>query len=219
VRQIQEFKLESFDWSRKGKAGMSANVVALATEMEEGSENDMAELGKVTIAELTEANPNLVTLIRAEGAAAAQTQIDEMEPLKEEAESSRTLFAKLREVLGIDENTDVVQAVADVQEKVENVNSSTLKEKIGEIIAGKVSGERSKSSILRLVNVTEMEGLDDDALKTKVEGLFDTDEDIKAIVSEMEGAPAPLSHRGKDRMTEGGKVGSSGMVRESVSKL
>jgi len=220
VRYIKEFKLESFDWSRKGKQGMNARVVALATEMQEGSEDDV-EIGKLTLTELQAANPSLVDLIKAEGKKETEATISEMEPKVEAADKAEETFKKLRDVLGIDESADIVQAVGDVVEQVENVSKKTLMEKIGEVVAGKVKGDRARSAVLRLVPVTEMEGKSDDDLKSAVEALFDSDEDIKAIVTEMEGGAGPLRHTGSgDRMTGSeSKVGQSGMVKTGTTKL
>jgi hypothetical protein len=215
VRYIQKFKLESFDWSRKGKQGMDARLVALATEME-GSEEDV-EIGKLTLAELQAANPSLVDLIKAEGRKDADATISEMEPKVEAADEADETFKKLRELLKIDENTDIVQAVGEVVEKVDNVASSTLREKIAAIVADKVKGDRAKSAVMRLVPVTEMEGKSDDDLEKAVTGLFDTDEDIKAIITEMEGGAGPLTHVGGSG--ERDKVGGSGMVKSGSIKL
>jgi hypothetical protein len=216
VRYIKQFKLESFDWSRKGKAGMDARLVTVASEME-GSEKDV-EIGKLTLDELQEANPSLVTLIKNQGKEEAEKTISEMEPKVEAADQADETFKKLRDVLGIDENTDIVQAVGDVVEQVDSVSKKTLREKIGEVVAGKVKGERARSAVLRLVDVTEMEGKSDEELEKAVEALFDSDEDIKAIVTEMEGGAGPLT-QGRISDPKGDKVGQSGMVSAGTTKL
>jgi hypothetical protein len=216
VRYIKQFKLESFDWSRKGKQGMSAHVVALATEME-GSEQDV-EIGKLTLAELQAGNPSLVDLIKGEGKKEAEATISEMEPKVEAAGQADETFKKLRDVLGIDDSVDIVQAVGDVVEKVENTATTTLREKIADIVGGKVKGDRARSAVMRLVPVSEMEGKSDDDLAKSVEELFDTDEDIKAIVSEMEGGAGPLTNSGNDN-GKGNQVGKSGMITTGSTKL
>lgn len=215
VRMIERFALESIDWARPGAAGMDARVVAIATEME-GGDKEM-DWSKVTLEELEREAPALFTLMRNKVEGEQSKVVSEMEAKVTEHEAHVTLFAKLREVLGIDDKTDVLEAVTEVVEKVDNMSAKTLKDKIGDILTSKVKNEKARSTILRLVDVSEMEGLSDDDLKTKVEGLFDSDEDIKAVVSEMSSGPAPLAsgrHRGS-----GGNVSDSTHTRQSVKKL
>jgi hypothetical protein len=150
-----------------------------------------------------------------------------MEEKAKVADEATSLFTRLREVLGIDEKADIVQAVADIQEKVDNLSASTLREKVNEVLTSKLKRESAKRAVLRVLTgtpeiVTEMEGASDDELKELVEKQMTENEEITEIISEMDSAPAPLHSRnsnGNDGGRSGSKVGGSGMVREGVSKL
>jgi hypothetical protein len=201
IQRVTQFALESIDWSRKGKAAMSARLVTVAAE-QEGAE-EVADLSKVSIAEITAENPNLVELIKRDGAADAEAKIAEMEPAVEEVEGHRTLMTKLRELLGIDEKVDLLEAVGELQEKFTDITTKNVKERVGELLKSKVKDDDARAAVLRLIPVNEMEDLDDDALKTRVEETMEKDETVKAIVSRFSGA-APPANKKKEIAEMGG---------------
>lgn len=193
IQRVTKFALESIDWSRKGKAAMSARLVTVAAEQE--GEEEVADLSKVTVAEITAENPNLVELIQRDGAKEANEKIAEMEPVVKEAEEHRTLMTKLRELLGIDEKVDLLEAVGELQEKFTDITTKNVKERVGELLKSKVKDDDARAAVLRLIPVNEMEDLEDDALKTKVEETMEKDETIKAIVNRFSGAPPPTGKK------------------------
>lgn len=220
VQHIDRFVLESIDWSRKGKAGMKAGVVAIASEMNEGSDNDM-EWAKVTLDDIRRENPALFDLMKAQVEADSATQVAEMKEKADKADEAETVFTKLRAVLKVDEAADVIAAVTDVVSKVEKIGAKEIRERISDILGGKIKDDRAKATVMRLLPVSEMEGLDDDKLAAKIDEVFESDEDIKSIVSEMGSGPAPLAHgrSSESRQSGGSKVGASGMVTVGRRKL
>jgi len=230
VQRVTKLALESIDWSRKGKSAMSARLVTVAAE-QEGKEEDVAEgvvLSKVTMAELAAENPNLVELIKREGASESQTQIAEMEDDVKEVEDHRTLLTKLRELLGVDEKADILEAVGSVITKLEDIGSKNVREKVAELLTGKVKDEKARNAILRMLPIAEMADLEDDALETKVNETIDSDEDIKEIVNRFSGSPGKLSQRERDiaEMGDGNGDGSkyksgseTGNVRVTRTKV
>jgi hypothetical protein len=193
VQRVTKFALESIDWSRKGKAAMSARLITVAAEME--GEEEVDGLSKVTIAEITAENPSLVELIKRDGAAEAEAKVAEMEEVVEEVEEHRTLMTKLRELLGIDEKVDLLEAVGLLQTKFTDITTKNVKERVGELLKSKVKDDDARAAVLRLIPVNEMEDLEDDALKTKVAETMESDETIKAIVNRFSGAPPPTGKK------------------------
>jgi hypothetical protein len=214
VRQIERFALESIDWARKGTQGMSADVVALASEMnDERSDTEVDDLSKVTPDELRKANPSLFRLVEQECEAKANERVSEMEEKVKAADEAETIFTKLRKMFKIEESADMIEAMTKIHARLDNLSSKTLKEKIAAILGDKVKDPKALSTIQRLMPVTEMEGLEDDDLEKKVTEMIDNDEDMQAIITEMSSSPGPLSDRRRDG-SGGSKVGGSGMVKE-----
>lgn len=220
VQHIDRFVLESIDWSRPGKAGMKAGVVAIASEMNEGSDNTM-DLSKVTLADIQRENPSLFTLLKQQVEAEQAATVQEMKDKADKADEVESTLSKLRGILKIDEAADVITAVTEVISKVESIGAKEIRERIGDILGKKVADEKAKAVVMRLLPVTEMEGLDDDKLTAEIEKHLAEDESIKAIVTEMSGAPAPLVKRtaSTDNGSHGSKVGQSGMVAVGRRKL
>lgn len=216
VRMIEKFALESIDWARPGANGMDARVVAVVSE-QEGSEQSM-DLSKVTIEDIERENPSLMTLLRQKVEGEHSASVTEMKEKADKADEAETVFAKLRKLLKIDETADVITAVAEAVTKVDAIGTGELRDKVAAILADKVKNPAAQKTLLRLMPVTEMAGMDDDELKQKVEDILSTDDDVKAVVTEMEQGPAPLS-RHRAPAGEKSTVGGSGMVRSGVKKL
>jgi hypothetical protein len=220
VRQIEEFMLESIDWSRKGAQGMRADLFAVANEMEEG-ENTVAEvdLSKVTIDQLERDNPSLFTLVEQRYKTQFEEQTQEMKDKLKVADEAETVFEKLRKLFKIEEGTDIIEAMTAIHEKLDNLSSKTIRDKVTELLGDKIKSDKARNTVLRLLPVSEMAGLDDDALKAKVEDALEKDAEIRTIITEMDGGPAPLANRrGGDNGGSGGsRIGQSGGVRESAA--
>lgn len=220
VRMVESFALESIDWARPGSAGMDARVVAVTSEMtnEEGSED--VDWAKATLADIERENPSLLELMRQKVTAEHEGSVSEMKTKADQHDADKPVFEKLREVLGLDPEADLVKAVTEVVGKVENLSAKTIRDKVADILTGKLKDERAKATVLRLIPVTEMEGKTDDEITEMVDDLFESDEDIKAVVSEMGGGPAPLPRGGHTRdLSSGSNVGGSGMIKTGSRKL
>jgi hypothetical protein len=226
VRNIERFALESIDWARPGANGMNARVVAWASEME-GSESEVTtgvDLAKLTLDELRAANPSLFTLMKQEVEREQQTAVQEMKEKADKADEAESVFSKLRKVLGIGEDKDVVEAVSEVVTKVEDISKGELKNRIAAVLTKKLGdkdhAKRAQSAIMRLIPVAEMADKTDDEIEKHVEEFLSSDDDAKAIVTEMVQAPAPLArHRIETGSGSGREVGRSGMVKTGKTKL
>jgi hypothetical protein len=220
MKRVTKFVLESIDWSRKGKAGMSARLVAIATEMEGSDKVDPKDIAALTVADLTAHNPNLIELIKRDATVEQQTRISEMEQEAEQAKDGLTLLARVRETLGLKAEDDPVAAIVSAQEELDKINRRTLHERLADILSKKVKNESARKTVLRLLPVSEMENLDDAALEAKVVASIDSDDEIKAIISEMEQTPV---RPGRGSQSSGGNgkgyQPKSGSVRASATKL
>ena len=209
VQRVKEFALESIDWSRKGKAAMSARLVTVAAEMESGEEeSSVTELAKVTVSELKAENPSLYQLIVNETEAAQEEKIEKLEADAQEVEDHRTLFAKIREALHIDDKVDVLEAIVAVQTKLDEIGKKNIAERLTAILSEKIKDDNARAVVTRLMPVSEMEDLDDEALKKKVNETIDSDESIKAIVNRFTGSPGPLKNREINEMGGNGRYDS-----------
>lgn len=218
VRHIEKFALESIDWARPGANGMNARVVAWATEME-GSEKDV-DWSKVTLADIERENPSLFTLMKQRVEQENATAVQEMKEKADKAEKADTVFSKIRKVLGIGDDKDIVEAVTEAVTKVEQIGAGELREKVMAALTDKLGdkGEGAKKTLIRLFPVTEMAGKTDEEIKAEVEKFLDSDEEAKVIVTEMVTAPAPLT-QGRSGGFKKSDIGRSGMVKVSSTKL
>jgi len=177
----------------------------------------VVDLIKVTVAEITAENPNLVELIKRDGAAEAEAKIAEMEPVVEEVEDHRSLMTKLRELLGIDKDADLLEAVGEIQEKLTTTMTANVKERVGELLKSKVKDDDARAAVLRLIPVNEMDDLDDDALETRVDEVMEKDETVKAIVNRFSGTPPPPSRKQKEINEMGGDDNGNGRYESGRS--
>lgn len=223
VRQIKSFALESIDWARPGANGMNARVVAWVSEME-GDHEVANELATATVDELRAANPSLFTLVRQEIEREHADSVSEMKEKADKADEAETLFGKLRKLLKIDDNDSIEEAVVKVVATVDDVGKGELKDRVLTALTKHIKGDdasqkAARSTLLRLIPVTEMAGKTDEEIDTYVEKYLSDDEDAKVIVTEMvTGAPAPLSGATRGQ-GDRSKVGQSGMVTTSRQKL
>lgn len=222
VQRVVEFALESIDWSRKGKSAMSAKLVTVAAE-QEGKEETDVELSKVTVAEIEAENPNLVVLIKSEARAEADKEIAEMEEKVKVADESTTVFQKMRELLGIDESADILEAVGKIQKRLDDIGKKNVRERVLELLKSKIKDDDARNTVLRLLPVNEMsEDLDEEGLKKRVDECFDTDNEIKTIVNRLGNGGGPLKNKTVDEMEGNGKYESgksTGNVKVTRTKL
>jgi hypothetical protein len=223
IQRVAEFALESIDWSRKGKSAMSARLVTVAAEMEGKEDNEVSDLSKVTIAEVKTEAPSLYQLIVNEAQAEQNEKIEELEEKVKDVDENVTLFAKLRDALGIDEKTDILDAVVQMITKIEDAGRKTVNEKLSEILGEKIKDDDARSVVMRLMPVSEMADLDDDALKVKVNEMIDNDEGIKSIINRVAGSPGPRKNGDggsgdgeKDRYASGKSTGNIKVTRTKL---
>lgn len=220
VRMIETFKLESIDWARPGSAGMDAQVVALVSEQEEGS--DKMDLSGVTLKDIETGNPALLTLMRTQVEAEHQESVSEMEQKAKDGDEAKSLLTKISELFGIGDDKDILVKLTEVHERLDNISTGEIKNKVVELLTKKLPGDqhaKARATVLRLLPVQEMEGKTDDEISTTVDEAFEKDDEVMAVVSEMATGPGPLSHRSRERGNGNQKAGGSGMVREGTVKL
>jgi hypothetical protein len=224
VRHIETFRLSSIDWARPGSQGMNAAVAGYATEMKEG---EVAEVdwAKATLADIERENPSLFKLMKARVEEEMEDSISEMKKDADAGKESETIFSKLRKLLGIGDDADVVEAVTEVVSKVDAIGTGELKERVLTALTKHLKGDEPKvkatrATVMRLFPVTEMVGKDDGEIEKAVETFLAEDAEASVLVTEMVTAPAPLSRsRQNGDKSDGGKVGRSGMVSVGSSKL
>lgn len=231
VQEPYRFHLDSFDWSRPGKNAMSAALVGVVAEQTENerSEDEVKpeDIAKLSLSELQTSNPNLVELIKREAVAEKDTVIAEMEETKQEGEDAKTLLQRLREVLHIDEKSDILEAVGNIIAKVEKIGTDEVMARIEKVLTDKVPSESARAVVKRLIpqiTVAEMSEInDDDKFKEKIEAYLDSDDNAKAVIAEMNDGPTPPSQRRTDGRQgsdyEPGRTGKSGSVRVGSVKL
>lgn len=174
---------------------------------------------KVTLDEIERENPSLFKLMEQRASEATAAQVTEMKEKVDKADEADTVFTKLRKLLKIEDSADIVEAVSGVVIKVEDISKGELRDRVAAILGGKLKDDRAKGTVLRLFPVSEMVGKTDEEITTEIDTFLSTDEDAKSVVTEMEQAPAPLTRGGSSGDKNKSKVGGSGMVRETVTKL
>lgn len=201
--KVKEFQIESIDLSRPRKAGMSARMVgALTSEMEERSEKvKTEEIAALTENELRAHAPHLVTAIEDGAKAPLTSKVSEMETAAEAAKPTLALLPQLREILGLKDDADDVTVVQSAISKIKS-EAKTLRESILDSVLSKRFKDADKGDValLRRVLVGEMADVeitgdgekDEKAISEHITKVIDGDTDLKATVSEMEGAAPDL---------------------------
>jgi hypothetical protein len=221
---VEEFELESIDWSRKGKEGMESRVLSVTSEMEDGVEpKDIAAL---TLDEFRQHNPLLFEKIVSDAKAEANAKVKEMEEAQDGAEKNSTLLKEIREKLGIEEGSNPLESITSLLAKVEDHAKEAVKGILDDVLQSKVKSDRARGIVRRLVTVGEMkDGESTEEYRKRVEESVDEaiekDEDVKALVSEMSvGKPEGgrnLHSRETDR-TQGGTEENEFIKRTKVKR-
>lgn len=196
--EVKEFFLESIDWSRKNSQGMEAKLVAVVSEMETITERvkmTPEEISSLQLAELEAHNESLVNLIKTHASREArESTIAEMEAARsaEDPATEVVEIGKLRELLGVDNGKDIVEAVGDIYNKIEDAAKAEVQAWFNELLAEKIPNEKSRGLVGRLVGVKEMAGdfVNDKAgikaeLESRLNDALENDEDVKTAVAEM----------------------------------
>lgn len=239
IKRVKKFALESIDFARPGKAAMSAELIAVVAEMSERSEQvETNEIAKLTIADLTAANPSLVELIKREARSEADTRISEMEGEVEQAKDAKSLVQRLRELLELPDTGDVIQTVTNLITRVESIGREGILGEVRKVLADKVKGDTdeakaSRALIERLVPIAEMQDAFDgkpkeeveSGVKAKMDTIFNEDAGVKKIVADFDNAGGssrrPLTHiaEQRDGNADYSAGKSTGNVRVSKVKL
>jgi hypothetical protein len=217
--RVSDFKLESIDLARPRKAGMSARLVgALTSEMSNGgNEVKPEEIASLQENELRAHNPALVTKIEDAAKKPLSDKVSEMEGNAEALKKDADVVPKLREILGIDKDADPVEFVKKMAQQLSDAGKGLREKLLDSILAKKFKDVEDKHtlSLIRRTLVSEMNGKeislsgddakDEKAISDVVNTAIDGDDDLKALVSEMENAPPSLPVTGRGREGEGQK--------------
>ena len=188
---VKEFDLESIDLSRPRRAGMKTSLVALTSEMESG-EVKPEEIAALQQNELRAHNPTLVKEIEDEAKKPLEEKVGEMEGEAEALKPEADLVGEIRTALGLDEKGDPLAAIGELMTKLKDSAKDMRDRAFDNVLEKKFKNENTRNLVKRLL-VTEMaseESVDEDEFTNKVtemvEEKIETDDDLKALVSETE---------------------------------
>lgn len=213
--RIKQFQIESIDLARPRAAGMSARLVALTSEMEEGrNEVKPEEISALAENELRAHNSGLVTTIEAEARRPLEVKIGEMETAEATVKPTLDLIPDLRKLLGLKDDAEpllVLQsAISHLREAGRNLRDSVLDSVLSKKLKG---GDERDAALVRKVIVGEMRSRewdvsgdtekDEKVCEEMVNEIINSSDDLKQTISEMENTPpSPPSSAGTPR---GGK--------------
>lgn len=206
--RITDFILESIDLSRPRAAGMSARLVGgLTSEMEEGATDvKPEEIAALQENELRAHNPTLVGVIEGAARTPLDNRISEMET---ENNEQKTTLSKIRTALGLPEDANLTETIEGMARQMQAAAADVRKALLHEVLDRKFKDAGTRKLVAHAL-VGEMSGLDlklsegdhdKDAqiVSEMVNNYIDRDDDLKALVSEMEPTPpAPPGVRPPD---------------------
>jgi hypothetical protein len=230
--RIKKFAIESIDLARPRSAGMSARLVALSSEMEtEGGEVKPEEIAALSANELRAHNPGLVQIIEADARKPLEDKVGEMETAAATvAPLTSVEIPALKKALGLADDADsvtVLKAAVDfIREQGKSVREALLD---GVLKTKKLDGDDPSVKMARRVIVGEMHAADftptgdktkdEQTVVEMVNRIVDSSDELKAVVSEMEGTPpTPPSTelpRGTQRELKPGMTTSGIRVRSA----
>jgi hypothetical protein len=223
--KIKKFQIESIDLARPRRGGMNAQLVGgLTREMEGGNDLKTEEIGALSENELRAHNPTLVLSIETAVKTPLETSISEMTTEAAAVKPTLDLIPEFRRILGLSDDTDDVtvlgQALASIKGAGKTVRDSILES----VLMKKFKDEGTRNLVKRLI-VSEMDDVrnfratgnstdDEKKVGEMVNTFIDTDETIKAQVSEMEGTPA--SPPATERSRSGARELKAGMTNSRI---
>jgi hypothetical protein len=193
--RVQDFDIESIDLSRPRKAGMSARLAAVTSEMTEGrSEVKPEEIAALQENELRAHNPGLVKQIEDSAAKPHKDKVAEMESAADDAKKDSDLLGEIRKLFGMDENADVLDVLGKAVSQISAAGATVKKALLDDVLGKKFKDDEKVRKLVGRVLATEMESYelqgDDEkdakAVSEMVNKLIDEDEDLKSLVSEMD---------------------------------
>jgi hypothetical protein len=226
--KIKQFIIESIDLARPRSAGMNARLVGgLTSEMEGGNDLKPEEIAALSENELRAHNPTLVVTIETAVKSPLETKVSEMETNAAAVKPTLDLIPEFRRILGLKDDTDDVTVIAKALESIKDAGKTVRDSILETVLVKKFKDEGTRKLVKRLI-VSEQEDLrnfrasgdDDKDMKVvgeMVNNFIDTDDAIKAQVSEMEGIPPSpptgVTDRGGQRELKAGLTTSRIRVR------
>jgi hypothetical protein len=209
-RGVKDFFLESIDLARPRKAGMSASIVGgLTTEMHEGEGGSVntAEISALTENELRAHNPTLVQAIEEGATKPLAEQVSKLEETTKDKEKEQVdLLSEIRRLFGIAEDAPVLDVLKKAAEELSNAGRAVRDSLLSDVLKGKFKDDRTRTLVQRLVAAemsdrnVELSGdneADKKIVTEMVNNFINEDDDLKSMVSEMEGDPADPPGTGK----------------------
>jgi hypothetical protein len=212
--RIKKFLIESIDLARPRAAGMSAHMVgALTSEMSENGGNDVKpeEIAALQENELRAHAPTLVAQIEANARGTLETKVSEMETEVAEIKPLLNSIPDLRKLLGLGNDVEPLEVLKAAISHLKQAGQSVKDALLNSVLDKKLKGEdkTGEGALLRRLVASEMrerdysltgdQTKDETTVSEMVNEIIDGDEKFKAIVSEMEGAPALVQNAGDDR--------------------
>ena len=212
--RIKKFLIESIDLARPRAAGMSASMVgALTSEMSNDGGNSVKpeEIAALQENELRAHAPALVAQIEASARTPLETKVGEMETATAEIKPVLNSIPELRTLLGLDKDVEPLEVLRAAIAHLKQAGQSVKDALLSTVLDKKLKGEDKDGNgalLRRLVasemkskdfNLTGDETKDETAVSEMVNEIIDGDENLKKIVSEMEGTPASPPGTGNDR--------------------
>lgn len=227
--RVAQFAIESIDLSRPRAAGMSAKLVgALTSEMEnEGSNNVKPdEIAALQENELRAHNPALVQAIEASATKPLNDTVAEMTADATALKAEADLIPEIRKLFGMKDDADILEVLGVTAKKLQEAGK-TVRDGILDTVLAKRFKDEGTLKLVRRIMVSEMsdveisgdENKDEKVIGEMVDEIVNKDEDLKALVSEMEqtpGAPPTTTeNRGKQRELKAGLTTSTIRVRSA----
>lgn len=210
--RVAKFAIESIDLSRPRAAGMSAKLVgALTSEMEDGGRNDVKpeEIAALQENELRAHNAALVQSIEAAARKPLEDQASEQETAAAALKADADLIPEIRKLFGMSEDADVLDVLGTTASKLKEAGKSARDAILDSVLAKRFKDEGTLKVVRRLIaaemqpyEISGDEDKDEKVVGEMVDEIVNGDEDLKALVSEMESTPAPpttAQERGSER--------------------
>lgn len=227
--RVKQFQIESIDLARPRAAGMSAQLVALSSEMStEGSaEVKPEEIAALSANELRAHNPSLVTTIEDEARKPVETKVSEMETAAVAAKPTLDLIPDLRKMLGLAEDADDVTVIRSAISNLRETGKKLRDGVLDAVLAKKLKGGEEKDRVLvRQIIAGEMrereltlsgdKDADEKVVSEMVDEIIDGSDTLKQTVSEMEDAPATPPGTGDDPRTGKTRELKPGMTTKNL---
>lgn len=205
---VIDFALESIDLARPRKAGMTTALVGgLTSEMEQEEHSvDPKEIAALSANELRAHNPSLVEAIETDARKPLETKVSEQETEIEELKPEVDTLAKVREALGIDEKTDVLESLGVMMVKVKEIAKNAKDNIVDKVLAEKFKDENTRG-LVKLALTSEMANLEiedeSDESKKKVtemvDGAVEKNEILRSLVGEQSSSGSTFSTPPVDR--------------------